>query len=250
MIAVPVAAVAAVFLYVGLPIHGSHTNGVAATYLLEEHAAVASDNPLADRGLIVPASMVDSQRSTGLMDAGDTASGQASDPITMPPTAAVCAPPDGAGVAQRRFRGTQPRAGRGFGLPIPTPSCAKRSMRRATCRTSARCKRSAGAHASRAPRFSAWSTSRPRVRAARSSRPEALYGEYDITLGTTTTKIDPKQHRAMVSENPSSDNRDRHEHQHRTAGGKLSRLSSARSKSSRRGPPPRSRSSTNFPANA
>jgi len=36
--------------------------------------------------------------------------------------------------------------------------------------------------------------------------PEALYGEYDITLGTTTTKIDPKQHRAMVSENLSSDN--------------------------------------------
>jgi negative regulator of sigma E activity len=36
--------------------------------------------------------------------------------------------------------------------------------------------------------------------------PEALYGEYDITLGTTTTKFDPKQHRAMVSENPSSDN--------------------------------------------
>jgi negative regulator of sigma E activity len=36
--------------------------------------------------------------------------------------------------------------------------------------------------------------------------PEALYGEYDITLGTTTTKIDPKQHRAMISENPASDN--------------------------------------------
>lgn len=36
--------------------------------------------------------------------------------------------------------------------------------------------------------------------------PEALYGEYDITRGTTTTKIDPKQHRAMISENPSSDN--------------------------------------------
>ena len=35
--------------------------------------------------------------------------------------------------------------------------------------------------------------------------PEALYGEYDITLGTTTTKIDPKQKRAMVSENPSAD---------------------------------------------
>jgi negative regulator of sigma E activity len=36
--------------------------------------------------------------------------------------------------------------------------------------------------------------------------PESLYGEYDITLGTTTTKIDPKQHRAMISENPSSEN--------------------------------------------
>jgi negative regulator of sigma E activity len=36
--------------------------------------------------------------------------------------------------------------------------------------------------------------------------PEVLYGEYDITLGTTTTKIDPRQHRATVSENPSSDN--------------------------------------------
>jgi negative regulator of sigma E activity len=36
--------------------------------------------------------------------------------------------------------------------------------------------------------------------------PEALYGEYDITRGTTTTKIDPKQHRVLVSENPSSDN--------------------------------------------
>jgi negative regulator of sigma E activity len=36
--------------------------------------------------------------------------------------------------------------------------------------------------------------------------PEALYGEYDITIGTTTTKIDPKQRRAMISENPSSDN--------------------------------------------
>jgi negative regulator of sigma E activity len=36
--------------------------------------------------------------------------------------------------------------------------------------------------------------------------PEALYGEYDITLGTTTTKIDPKQRRVMISENPASDN--------------------------------------------
>jgi hypothetical protein len=62
-----------------LPIHGTHASGVAATYLLEEHAALASDNPLADRGLIVPASMVDSQQATGLMDAGETATGSASD---------------------------------------------------------------------------------------------------------------------------------------------------------------------------
>jgi negative regulator of sigma E activity len=36
--------------------------------------------------------------------------------------------------------------------------------------------------------------------------PEALYGEYDVTLGTTTTKIDPKAKRAIVTQNPSSDN--------------------------------------------
>jgi predicted anti-sigma-YlaC factor YlaD len=74
-IALPIAAALAVFAYVGLPIvHGNSPSGVAATYLLEEHAAVASDNPLADRGLILPASLVDGQRSTGLMDAGDAAS--------------------------------------------------------------------------------------------------------------------------------------------------------------------------------
>lgn len=36
--------------------------------------------------------------------------------------------------------------------------------------------------------------------------PEALYGEYDVTLGTTTTKIDPKGKRAIVTQNPSTDN--------------------------------------------
>jgi negative regulator of sigma E activity len=36
--------------------------------------------------------------------------------------------------------------------------------------------------------------------------PEELYGEYDITLGTTTTKIDPKGRRVMITQNPSSDN--------------------------------------------
>ncbi len=75
MIAVPIAAVLAVFVYVGVPgIHGGgQPAGVAATYLLEEHAALASDNPLADRGLIVPASMVDDQQTSGLIDANDTA---------------------------------------------------------------------------------------------------------------------------------------------------------------------------------
>jgi anti-sigma factor RsiW len=61
MIAVPVAAAIAIFAYMGVPVvHGTTAPaGVAATYLLEEHAAVASENPLADRGLIVPASVVD-----------------------------------------------------------------------------------------------------------------------------------------------------------------------------------------------
>jgi anti-sigma factor RsiW len=72
MIALPIGAAIAVFAYISVPgIHGAgQPPGVAATYLLEEHAAVASDNPLADRGLIVPASMVDSQQR---LDAGDTA---------------------------------------------------------------------------------------------------------------------------------------------------------------------------------
>ncbi len=35
--------------------------------------------------------------------------------------------------------------------------------------------------------------------------PEALYGEYDVTVGETTTKIDPKDKRAMVENNPTSD---------------------------------------------
>jgi len=71
MIALPVGAALGAFIYLGVPgVHGSQPAGVAATYLLEEHAAVASENPLADRGLIVPASVVDSQQ-TGLIDAGD-----------------------------------------------------------------------------------------------------------------------------------------------------------------------------------
>jgi outer membrane lipoprotein-sorting protein len=36
--------------------------------------------------------------------------------------------------------------------------------------------------------------------------PEALYGEYDVTVGETTTKIDPRDHRAIVEQNPASEN--------------------------------------------
>ncbi len=36
--------------------------------------------------------------------------------------------------------------------------------------------------------------------------PEALYGEYDVTVGETTTKVDPKQKRVLVEENPTIDN--------------------------------------------
>jgi predicted anti-sigma-YlaC factor YlaD len=73
MIAVPVAAVLAAFIYVGVPHAGTPPTGVAATYLLEEHAAVASDNPLADRGLIVPASVTDDSQTPSLIDADESA---------------------------------------------------------------------------------------------------------------------------------------------------------------------------------
>jgi predicted anti-sigma-YlaC factor YlaD len=74
-IAVPIAAVVAVAAFVGVPaVHpaGGPPAGVAASYLLEEHAAVASDNPLADRGLVVPASVSD-DRQPALIDAAETA---------------------------------------------------------------------------------------------------------------------------------------------------------------------------------
>lgn len=74
-VAVPIAAAIAIAAYMGVPIvhGGSQPAGVAATYLLEEHAALASDNPLADRGMIVPASIVNGRQTMGLMEAGDTA---------------------------------------------------------------------------------------------------------------------------------------------------------------------------------
>ncbi len=36
--------------------------------------------------------------------------------------------------------------------------------------------------------------------------PEALYGEYDVTIGETTTKFDPKEKRVLVEENATADN--------------------------------------------
>lgn len=73
MIAVPVAAVLAVFVYAGVPHAGTPPTGVKATYLLEEHAALASDNPLADRGLIVPASVTDGSQTPSLIEADEAA---------------------------------------------------------------------------------------------------------------------------------------------------------------------------------
>ena len=72
-IAVPIAAVIAAAAFVGLPaVHPAGTApGVAATYLLEEHAAVAAQNPLTDRALVVTTSVNDDQH-PGLVDAADT----------------------------------------------------------------------------------------------------------------------------------------------------------------------------------
>lgn len=75
-IALPLAAAIAVFAYAGVPaIHlpGSTPAAISATTLLEEHAAVASDNPLADRGLVVQASVLDDARSGALIEASDLA---------------------------------------------------------------------------------------------------------------------------------------------------------------------------------
>jgi predicted anti-sigma-YlaC factor YlaD len=71
-LAVPVAAAIAGVAYLGVPGHFSAAHaGVSASYLLEEHAAGTADNPLADRGLIVPASLVEG--SSGSLDADQPA---------------------------------------------------------------------------------------------------------------------------------------------------------------------------------
>jgi anti-sigma factor RsiW len=64
-VAVPVAAVLALALSIGLPaLHGTAQGGIAATDLLVEHAAQMSDNPLADHGVVVRASMLESNEAT------------------------------------------------------------------------------------------------------------------------------------------------------------------------------------------
>lgn len=71
-IAVPVAAALAAIVYLGVPaVHGGGQSTIAApaTYLLQEHSALAAENPLADHSLIVPASMVDGTQPAGLISA-------------------------------------------------------------------------------------------------------------------------------------------------------------------------------------
>lgn len=56
MLLVPVAAVMAIFVYVASPGHIGSQPAMTAAYLFEEHAAGSAVSPLADRGLVVPAS--------------------------------------------------------------------------------------------------------------------------------------------------------------------------------------------------
>jgi predicted anti-sigma-YlaC factor YlaD len=63
-LAVPVAAALAIVGFVEYPaVHGTPA-GIAASDLLLEHAAQMAGNPLADHGVVVPASTVDSERPT------------------------------------------------------------------------------------------------------------------------------------------------------------------------------------------
>jgi anti-sigma factor RsiW len=67
-LAVPVVAALAVLGYIELPgLHGAPPAGVAASDLLLEHSAEMSANPLADHGVVVPASTVDSVQPTSTL---------------------------------------------------------------------------------------------------------------------------------------------------------------------------------------
>jgi anti-sigma factor RsiW len=75
-LAVPAAAAIAFAAYFGLPsLHAAPPIGVAASDLLLEHAAQMADNPLADHGVVVPASVVESSHPTSsLIEAVDASS--------------------------------------------------------------------------------------------------------------------------------------------------------------------------------
>ena len=67
-LALPAAAAVALVAYVGVPaVTAPPPVGVAAGDLLLEHAAQLSDNPLADHGVVVPASTVDSAHPTSTL---------------------------------------------------------------------------------------------------------------------------------------------------------------------------------------
>lgn len=77
MLLVPLAAVMAVVVYLASPTHTGAQPTVTAAYLLEQHAAGTAVNPLADRGLVVPASAASGELSSGLItDAADVGSGR------------------------------------------------------------------------------------------------------------------------------------------------------------------------------
>jgi anti-sigma factor RsiW len=74
-LAVPVAAVVAVAVFVGHP--GTHAGaaGIAASDLLLEHAAGMAGNPLADHGYAVRASVVEDGGAVPVVEAVDTTDG-------------------------------------------------------------------------------------------------------------------------------------------------------------------------------
>ena len=67
-VAFPLAAALAFAVYLEVPLlHAVPPAGVAASDLLLEHAAQMADNPLADHGVVVPASTLDSAQPTSAL---------------------------------------------------------------------------------------------------------------------------------------------------------------------------------------
>jgi len=74
-LAVPVAAALVFAAYVERPAVHAPAPGIAASDLLLEHDAQMADNPLADHGIVIPASTLDSSQPTStLIEAVDTSS--------------------------------------------------------------------------------------------------------------------------------------------------------------------------------